>query len=239
MAKVDIAVTIAPENELEQVTIEDLEQYQTSIDIIERRIDQWSVFDETYVAKMAEDIYNLNLNKKLLVTYRTKTQGGEGQLANDKYLNALEKIIPLDYIDMIDIEYEEMMPIEKYQSLIESAHRKNLEVVLSQHNFKKTPKLEVLKRLYYKMHQLEPDYLKVAVMPHDKQDVLNLLNAMSESSDTVSQHVVGIAMSKLGLISRTAQGLFGGSVSYGCLDAPKAPGQIHVETLKQQIKLYE
>ncbi len=48
----------------------------------------------------------------MLVTYRTKTQGGEGQLANDKYLNALEKIIPLDYIDMIDIEYEEMMPIE-------------------------------------------------------------------------------------------------------------------------------
>ena len=239
MAKVDIAVTIAPKRELAQHTIEDLKQYQDAIDIIELRIDQWSDFDEASVAKIAEDIYNLNLNKKLLVTYRTKSQGGEGQLANDKYLNVLETIILLDYVDMIDIEYEEGTPIEKYQTLIESAHRENLEVVLSQHNFKKTPKLEVLKRLYYKMYQLEPDYLKVAVMPHDKQDVLNLLNAMSETADTVSQQVVGIAMSKLGLISRTAQGLFGGSVSYGCLDDPKAPGQIHVEKLKQQIKLYE
>ena len=239
MAKVDIAVTIAPEHELLQTTIEDLKQYQSSIDIIELRIDQWSVFDETYLAKIAEDIYNLNLNKKLLVTYRTKTQGGEGPLENDAYLNVLKRIIPLNYIDMIDIEYEEAMPIEKYHTVIDSAHRENLEVVLSQHNFKKTPKLEILKRLYYKMHQLEPDYLKVAVMPHDKQDVLNLLNAMSETVDTVSQNVVGIAMSKLGLISRTAQGLFGGSVSYGCLDAPKAPGQIHVEKLKEQIKLYE
>ena len=239
MAKVDIAVTIAPEHELLQTTIEDLKQYQSSIDIIELRIDQWSVFDETYLVKIAEDIYNLNLNKKLLVTYRTKTQGGEGLLENDAYLNVLKRIIPLNYIDMIDIEYEEAMPIEKYHTVIDLAHRENLEVVLSQHNFKKTPKLEILKRLYYKMHQLEPDYLKVAVMPHDKQDVLNLLNAMSETVDTVSQNVVGIAMSKLGLISRTAQGLFGGSVSYGCLDAPKAPGQIHVEKLKEQIKLYE
>ncbi|WP_039068716.1 type I 3-dehydroquinate dehydratase [Staphylococcus shinii] len=239
MAKVDIAVTIAPEHELLQTTIEDLKQYQSSIDIIELRIDQWSVFDETHLAKIAEDIYNLNLNKKLLVTYRTKTQGGEGPLENDAYLNVLKRIIPLNYIDMIDIEYEEAMPIEKYHTVIDSAHQENLEVVLSQHNFKKTPKLEILKRLYYKMHQLESDYLKVAVMPHDKQDVLNLLNAMSETVDTVSQNVVGIAMSKLGLISRTAQGLFGGSVSYGCLDAPKAPGQIHVEKLKEQIKLYE
>ena len=46
-------------------------------------------------------------------------------------------------------------------------------------------------------------------------------------------------MSKLGTISRTAQGLFGGAVSYGCLDNPKAPGQIQVETLSAQLKLYQ
>ena len=76
-------------------------------------------------------------------------------------------------------------------------------------------------------------------MPHGKQDVLNLLSTLSETVDSVPQQVIGIAMSKLGMISRTAQGLFGGAVSYGCLDQPKAPGQIHVETLKCQLKMYE
>ena len=39
-------------------------------------------------------------------------------------------------------------------------------------------------------------------------------------------------MSDIGLVSRTAQGVFGGTVSYGCLNEPQAPGQIHVEELK-------
>ena len=47
-------------------------------------------------------------------------------------------------------------------------------------------------------------------MPHNKNDVLNLLQAMSTFSDTMDCKVVGISMSKLGLISRTAQGVLGG-----------------------------
>lgn len=89
------------------------------------------------------------------------------------------------------------------------------------------------------MHQMNPDYLKVAVMPYSKEDVLNLLSALSATVDTVPQQVIGIAMSKLGIISRTAQGIFGGAVSYGCLDNPKAPGQIQVETLRAQLRLYQ
>ncbi|PTK52891.1 3-dehydroquinate dehydratase, partial [Staphylococcus nepalensis] len=49
----------------------------------------------------------------------------------------------------------------------------------------------------------------------------------------------GISMSHLGLVSRTAQGVFGGSISYGCLGEPQAPGQIHVTKLKEILTLYE
>ena len=50
--------------------------------------------------------------------------------------------------------------------------------------------------------------------------------------------VVGISMSKLGLISRTAQGVFGGALTYGCIGEPQAPGQIDVTDLKAQVTLY-
>ena len=89
------------------------------------------------------------------------------------------------------------------------------------------------------MQSFSPDYIKVAVMPKNKQDVTNLLMAMSDSADSVNPRVIGIAMSKLGLVTRTAQGVFGGTVSYGCLDTPKAPGQIHVSVLREQLKIYE
>ena len=42
MSKVDIAVTIAPEDATISDLFKDLEFYQDSIDIIELRIDQWT-----------------------------------------------------------------------------------------------------------------------------------------------------------------------------------------------------
>src|SRR5699024_7292125 len=239
MTEVDIAVTIAPKKKLSQSIKDDLIKFQDSIEIIELRIDQWSKFDLSHISQIVEDIHNLNLGKKLLVTYRTSAQGGEGVLTGEAYIHALSELLKLNYIDLIDIEYEPKNEHQALRDLIGQFQQRQIQVVLSYHDFNKTPKLDDLKHLYFKMHQLTPDYLKVAVMPSSKQDVLNLLSAMSDTSDSVSQQVVGIAMSDLGVISRTAQGVFGGSVTYGCLDSPKAPGQIHVETLKQQLKFYK
>ncbi|PHK48814.1 type I 3-dehydroquinate dehydratase [Staphylococcus edaphicus] len=239
MTEVKVAVTIAPEQGLSQSIVNDLIQYQNAIDIIELRVDQWADFNESHFADIAKDISELEFNKKLLVTYRTAHQGGEGQLTDEAYIQVLEKIVNMQYVDMLDVEFEQSGSLKPLQDIIDLAHKNQIQVVLSHHNFKETPKLEAIKHLYYKMQQLESDYIKVAVMPHSKQDVLNLLSAMSETADHVSQHVVGIAMSKIGLISRTAQGVFGGSISYGCLDTPKAPGQIHVLSLKDQLKMYE
>ena len=239
MSEVKIAVTIEPENDIPQCIINDLIKYQASFDIIEVRIDQWLTSNVKQIAKVIDKLYNLNLNKKILYTYRKQSQGGKGDLSLDAYVALLKEITVLDHVDMIDVEFEKNQKLQYMRNLIDLARKNDVESILSYHDFQKTPSLESLKHLYYKMHQMNPDYLKVAVMPHGKQDVLNLLSTLSETVDSVPQQVIGIAMSKLGMISRTAQGLFGGAVSYGCLDQPKAPGQIHVETLKRQSKMYE
>jgi len=46
-------------------------------------------------------------------------------------------------------------------------------------------------------------------------------------------------MSSLGKVSRIAQGVFGGTLSYGCIEEPQAPGQIHVSKLKSMVSFYE
>ncbi len=239
MSEVKIAVTIAPENEISQTFLNELVKYQTSIDIIELRVDQWATPRVDDVANVIDNLYELNLNKKILVTYRTQSQGGKGDLSFDAYIKLLERIIEIDHVDMIDVEFEINRQSQYIVNLIDQAHKNDVEVILSYHDFQKTPPLAQLKHLYFKMHQMNPDYLKVAVMPYSKEDVLNLLSALSTTVDTVPQQVIGIAMSKLGIISRTAQGIFGGAVSYGCLDNPKAPGQIQVENLRAQLKLYQ
>ena len=73
-------------------------------------------------------------------------------------------------------------------------------------------------------------------MPKENRDVATLLEAVAYTSEAISQQVIGISMSRLGLVSRTAQGVLG-TVSYGCLGEPQAPGQIHVKELKTIIIL--
>ena len=236
MSKVDIAVTIAPEDATINDLFKDLEFYQDSIDIIELRIDQWT--DVTGVKQVINELKELPFEFKVLITYRSNSQGGKGHVNEMEYQNVIQKLINESGYEMLDIEWDDKKDKNTYLSFINKAHQKGIQVVLSHHNFNETPSLEELKFTYYKMHQFEADYLKVAVMPNDEKDVLHLLEAVRDSADALNQHIIGIAMSDIGIVSRTAQGVFGGTVSYGCLNEPQAPGQIHIEELKKQIDFY-
>lgn len=236
MSKVDIAVTIAPEDATISDLFKDLEFYQDSIDIIELRIDQWT--DVTGVKQVINELKELPFEFKVLITYRSNSQGGKGHVNEMEYQNVIQKLINESGYEMLDIEWDDKKDKNTYLSFINKAHQKGIQVVLSHHNFNETLSLEELKFTYYKMHQFEADYLKVAVMPNDEKDVLHLLEAVKDSADALNQHIIGIAMSDIGIVSRTAQGVFGGTVSYGCLNEPQAPGQIHIEELKKQIDFY-
>ena len=229
MTHVDIAATIAPEEKLSKTLFNDIKINEKSIDIVELRIDQWPSFNKQL------KIFHL----KILVTYRTSIQGGKGAVNEQEYLNILGELIECPQFDMIDIEWSSAVNIEKYMLLVQRAQQKGLEVVLSHHNFQETPALDELKFIYFKMQKLNPDYLKLAVMPKSQEDVLHLLEAMSLTAKHTSCRIVGISMSSLGKVSRIAQGVFGGTLSYGCIEEPQAPGQIHVSKLKSLVSFYE
>nr|WP_254423013.1 type I 3-dehydroquinate dehydratase [Staphylococcus agnetis] len=76
-------------------------------------------------------------------------------------------------------------------------------------------------------------------MPHTKNDVITLLQVVSEASDALQQWVTGISMSKLGVVSRTAQQTFGGALTYGSIQEGVAPGQLNVKKLKSAMALYQ
>ena len=220
MTQVDVAVTISPEETITQRCLDEIIKNKDYIDIVELRIDQWAHFTIQNVGAVIQQLRGLNLDFKILVTYRTYNQGGKGNIEETEYVNILKLLI-------------------EYAQIISDAQEKNLHVVLSHHNFQETPTLEEIKFIYFKMQKLAPQYLKLAVMPNNKEDVLHLLEAMSVTSDNIPYKVIGISMSHLGLVSRVAQGVFGGSITYGCLGEPQAPGQIHVKALKQQLEFYQ
>lgn len=238
MTHVEVVATITPQLHIEETLIQKINHRIDAIDVLELRIDQIENVTVDQVAEMITKLKVMQDSFKLLVTYRTKLQGGYGQFTNDSYLNLISDLTNINGIDMIDIEWQADIDIEKHQRIITHLQQHNKEVIISHHNFESTPPLDELQFIFFKMQKFNPEYVKLAVMPHNKNDVLNLLQAMSTFSDTMDCKVVGISMSKLGLISRTAQGVFGGALTYGCIGEPQAPGQIDATDLKAQVTLY-
>ena len=137
---------------------------------------------------------------------------------------------------MIDVELFSGEPIVK--QIIETAHKSDVKVVASNHDFQKTPSQEEIVKRLQKMQELEADILKIAVMPQTKKDVLTLLSATEEMvTNYAKQPVVTMSMSGQGVISRLAGEVFGSAMTFGAAKKASAPGQIPVEKLAQVLEI--
>nr|WP_232796192.1 type I 3-dehydroquinate dehydratase [Staphylococcus canis] len=220
---------------LEQNDLKLIERFQNNFDILELRIDSLPSHDIEVIKSVIQQIKQF-LHKPLLLTYRTVKQGGSGTLNQTDYVTWMQEILQLDSFQMIDVEWEAYD--ESRETLVKEAKVHHKEVIVSYHNFDETPKIEVLKKIYFNMSKLGAEHLKIAVMPQSRRDVLTLLEAVIEASEALPQWVTGIAMGPLGIISRTAQESFGGALTYGALTEAVAPGQIHVQQLSEILPLY-
>ena len=169
------------------------------------------------------------LNKPLLCTLRTCQEGGRGELSPEEYEARLTALLEYSGIDLLDVELSASE--ERVRRLVSLAHEKGVGVVLSKHDFEKTPPQSEMTQLLLRMKQLGGDLPKLAVMPHTPEDVLALLAATREASRQIGP-VVTMAMGELGKLTRVAGGIFGSVMTFGAGEAASAPGQLNAEDLR-------
>ncbi|MCY3025263.1 type I 3-dehydroquinate dehydratase [Aerococcus loyolae] len=208
---------------------------QEPCDLIEWRIDHFDdVLEEGAVASLSHKLKE-TCSKPLLITFRTQHEGGVCQLGDEGYQKLYQSIIDDADFELLDIEM--MMPDDMVTTLIEQAHQKNIKVILSNHDFDKTPeKATIIERLTI-MEEKGADIAKIAVMPNDKSDVVTLLNATFERSQVAETPLITMSMGQLGMVSRLAGELFGSQASFGALGQVSAPGQAPVEDLHNVLNL--
>lgn len=207
-------------------------------DIIEWRIDFLAdLFDLAKLKKLAADLRTAIGDTVLLITLRTKKEGGNQALSDTDYFNICKYVIENKLSDLIDIEL--LHQKTKVRQLLLLAHANGLKVILSSHDFKKTPKqAEICNRLTL-MEKTGADLAKVAVMPQNVTDVLNLLVATSIAQSRLTIPLITISMGKMGKISRISGQLFGSAVTFGTVTKASAPGQIDLANLKKIIETLE
>lgn len=175
-------------------------------------------------------------NLPLLVTFRTKQEGGEQEISAEAYKEFLKCVLASGKADLIDVEL--FMGDELLESIAKAAHPCGVKVVASSHDFAKTPEKEEIIRRLCRMQELGADLLKIAVMPKSTGDVLTLLQATWEMHSVhAKQPVITMSMGGTGAISRLSGEVFGSALTFGSAGKASAPGQVAVQELKNVLKV--
>ena len=111
-------------------------------------------------------------------------------------------------------------------------------VIISMHDFDGTPSKEKIIEILKEQQDAGADIVKVAFMPNDIQDVLNLLDATATFTKLhATIPVVTVAMSHLGVISRLAGFLFGSAITFAAAThGGSAPGQVSVAQTRASLE---
>ena len=161
----------------EEILEDAREMLELSMDFAEWRADWYEdVGDVAKVLETAAKVRECLGDIPLLFTFRTAKEGGEKSLDTEDYVALNRAVAESGFVDMLDVEL--FTGDEEVSSLIDFAHRYQVKVIVSSHDFRKTPSRETILGRLRKMQDLGADIPKIAVMPQIKNDVLALLSLL-------------------------------------------------------------
>ncbi len=209
--------------------IQQIQQLQ-DCDLIELRIDFYeNIHDLKQVHELLLQVRQ-QANLPLLLTYRSLKEGGHIQLTDQEYLSLVQTACQSGCVDIVDIELESGNMLV-YQ-LVEIAHQNHVKVLMSYHDFEKTPTVMEMKERLEKMEIMGADICKIAVMPFSYKDVIHLLNTTMEMSQKLTKPLVTMSMGKIGKITRIVGELVGSSITFASVGQSSAPGQLTLEDMQ-------
>ena len=207
------------------------------VDVVEWRVDWFEhVFEFDNVEDVLKELRTVLGNIPLLLTFRTKKEGGEKAIDTKDYKDLNLRAAKTGYVDFIDVEI--FTGDDVVREIIDGAHAAGVRVIASNHDFFKTPaKSDIIYRLR-KMQDMGADIPKIAVMPQSKRDVLTLLCATEEMvTDYADRPIITMSMAGTGVISRLCGEVFGSSMTFGAAKKASAPGQMGVNDLNTVLDL--
>ena len=196
-----------------------------------KKVNRWADLIELradYLKRVKLSLLLENRRKPFIVTNRRKEEGGKYKGEERKRLTVLQEAIDLgaDYID-VELASERSF----LQGLIRN--KKGAQVILSFHDFRRTPSLKELQRLFNQMVRLGADVIKIVSFASSWEDNLTILSLIPFAKAR-RRKIVAFCMGEKGKISRLFSPFLGAAWTYASLNKSRAsaPGQLTVRELK-------
>lgn len=212
-------------------------------DLLEIRLDLLGIRDlETAVETIRKVKSKTGL--PVILTNRSIKEGGKWEGREDDRIELLTNLLSTNLIflkdgpDAVDIELSAGR--EARDQVIKAAKACGKTVIVSSHDFSKTPAFQEMKTILEEAFLAGADIAKLAVMPQSRRDVLDLLRVALDTREA-GNAVCTIAMGKLGKHTRVIAPFYGSVLTYAAVDSEvsAAPGQFQVDEIKKILELLE
>jgi 3-dehydroquinate dehydratase-1 len=195
------------------------------LDIAEARIDQFEMFDQSYVLEQLGRFSKT----PVIATIRTESEGGKWRLTESERLALFRAAV--NQADALDVELSSSKILP---DVIEAGRSADKPVIVSWHDFETTPDFEVLLKQVDKARQKGADMVKIATVVSEREHVRSLARLAIER---IEQDITVIGMGSNGVLTRLLFPALGSLLTYSFLDQPTGPGQLHFDDTFRQLRL--
>lgn len=203
-------------------------------DLVEWRVDCFEGYnDPVRVCAALKILRETLMDIPLIFTIRTTTEGGNADVTPSEYQEIYVEAVKQWCADIFDVEYSMLTKLgSDFADIIKSRAK----LLISKHNFEKTPATETMVDDLIRMQMAGADIAKLAVMPKEEEDVDKLFKASLEMKEHHnSTPIVTISMGELGVRSRIECEKTGSCFSFATVGQASAPGQIPIEELREKM----
>lgn len=193
-------------------------------DFLELRVDAFAR-DPAALEKLAAAAPKLPL--PLIITVRHPREGGAGRLSARERARLFHRFLP--HAAGIDVE---LRSARELAGVLDAARSQGVRVILSHHDFQKTPSPEKLRELAKTARSLRADIFKVAALARTPRDLADLLDFLAREASPLAVMAMG---ERFGPVSRLLFAHAGSVLNYGFLSRGNASGQWPAKLLKQRI----
>jgi 3-dehydroquinate dehydratase type I len=194
-------------------------------DILEIRLDFMETFDLHEIIKAA--------SKPLLVTYRSKREGGEGKADPKTHTDYILTAIQ-EGANLVDVELS--LPRKWQEKILDCRGRS--EIIISVHINEGTPSRQDLEKIFRDCAATNCDVVKIVTRAQTWGDNLRVLELIPKAYDQRIK-IIAFCMGPLGRISRVVSHLMGGYLTFASLGGGEesAQGQIPIGQMREIIDL--
>ncbi len=199
-------------------------------ELVELRLDYIGDLDDAKIGDLVDDV-----EMPKIATLRSRREGGFWEGDENERINHLQTCLSFgaQYVDV-----EDSTDIGWRYEVSKSCKQNGAKMIISHHDFEKAPPRQEMIDICKNEYAAGANIAKIAVAPQGAEDVGNVLSVI-EHFKSQDKPIIGIAMGRLGAVTRVFGPQMGSFLTYAALEKGResAEGQLPLEDMKTMFEI--